>query len=164
MPTPRIPPHDEDAEQAVLGSLLIDHEIMTIVSGIVKPDYFYNATNKTIFEYMSELYEARNPIDILTLTNLLKKKKMYEKVGGASYLTSLANVVPSSSNITHYAQILREHFIRRSLIQTGAEITDLAFQEERDSGEILDKVEKGTMLTQQLKTLPELTVLEVGIE
>ena len=75
MPTPRIPPHDEDAEQAVLGSLLIDHEIMTIVSGMIKSDYFYNTINKIIFECMNELYEARNPIDILSTSTCSSPNK-----------------------------------------------------------------------------------------
>lgn len=138
----RIPPHNEEAEQAVLGSILIDKEAVTLVSEIVMPDYFYNDINKMIFEAMLELYEKRSPIDILTLTSILKKKKSYERVGEASYLTSLANVVPSASNIEHYAHILKENHIRRVLIKLGAQATDMAFDEEQDEEEILDRIEK----------------------
>lgn len=142
MAAARIPPHDEDAEQAVLGALLIDHEAMTTVSAQVVPDYFYNDVNKSVYQCMLVLYEERKPIDILTLTSILKKKKLFEKVGGATYLMALTNVVPTASNIGHYAQILKEHYTRRSLIKIGADVTDLAFQEDRDSGEILDRVEQ----------------------
>jgi len=138
----RIPPQNEEAEQAVLGSILIDKEAITLISELVKPDYFYNDGNKCIFECMLELSEERKPIDILTLTTILKKKKLYDKVGEAQYLTSLANVVPSASNMQYYAQILRENYIRRSMIKTGGEITDMAFDEEKDSEEILDKAEQ----------------------
>lgn len=139
----RIPPHSDDAEQAVLGALLIDNEAIMSVSEIVKPDYFYTPANKHIFECMSALFEERQPIDILTLTNILKKKKLFEKVGGSAYLASLANVVPTAANVEHYAGILREKYLRRALIQMGAEMTDFAFDEDSNASEIVDKVEQG---------------------
>ncbi|MCL4354378.1 replicative DNA helicase [Patescibacteria group bacterium] len=138
----RVPPHNEEAEQAVLGALLIDKEAITLISEQVLPEYFYNDNNKSIFECMLALNEERKPIDILTLTALLKKKKLYEKVGGAAYLSSLANVVPTASNIAYYAQILRETYVRRSLIRIGGELTDMAFEESKESMEILDKAEQ----------------------
>ena len=82
---------------------------------------------------MLELYEKRMPVDILTLTSILKKKKQYSVIGGSEYLTSLANVVPTSSNIEHYARILKENQIRRSLIKIGAEVTDMAFDEQAET-------------------------------
>lgn len=145
----RIPPHDEDAEQAVLGAILIDKEAITSVSEIVKPIHFYNDHNMHIYECMIELYEERSPIDLLTLTNKLKKKKLFEKVGGTEYLTSLASVVPTASNIPHYANILKEHYIRRTLITSGAMMTDLAFDLERDTAEILDRVEQNVFSLSQ---------------
>lgn len=142
MPKPRIPPNDSEAEQAVLGSILIDREAMTIVSQLIHPEYFYNDVNKDIFSSMLALYEERKPIDILTLTDILKKKKLYDSVGGAGYITSLANVVPTASNIEQYCEIIREKYVKRSLIQIGAEITDMAFQEEESSDEVLDRAEQ----------------------
>lgn len=142
MASTRIPPHNEEAEQAVLGALLIDKEAITLVSQLIKPDYFYNDSNKVIFEAMITLYDERQPIDILTLTNILKNKKLYEKIGGGGYLTSLTNLVPTAANITYYAGILKEAYIRRTLIKTGAQITDMAFDQDRDEAEILDNVEK----------------------
>lgn len=138
----RIPPHDTDAEQAFLGAILIDRDALTTATEVVRAQYFYDTNNQIIFECMLSLYEERKPIDIVTLTNLLKKKKLFEKVGGSVYITSLANAVPTAANINHYAQILREKYIRRALIQIGAELTDLSFTEEKDAAEILDRAEQ----------------------
>lgn len=137
----RIPPHDEDAEQAVLGAVLIDKEAMTLVTEFVRPHYFYNDHNKEIYTSMIELNEERSPIDLLTLTSILKRKRQFEKIGGATYLSSLANVVPTAANIEHYAKILRETYIRRALIAMGADVTNLAFQLDMGASEILNKTE-----------------------
>lgn len=149
MAATRIPPHNNDAEGAVLGALLIDHEAMTVVSQLIRPDYFYDESNKNIFDCMLELYEERKPIDILTLTHLLKKKKLYEKIGGTSYLTDLANSVPTAANIEYYAQILKEAYVRRSLISLSAEMTNMAFAENTESEELLDRAEQNIFKVSQ---------------
>lgn len=138
----RIPPHNEEAEQAVLGAVLIDKEAMIVASQALTPEYFYNEVHKDIFRCMLILYEERKPIDLLTLPHILKKKKLYEKVGSSAYLASLANAVPTAAHVEHYAQILREQYIRRSLIDIGKDLTEMAFSETLGSGEILDKAEK----------------------
>ena len=123
----RIPPNSQEAEQAVLGALLIDHEAANTVSSLVRPEYFYDGNNKIIFETMLELYEGRKPIDLLTLTHELKKKKKYEAIGSSTYLTTLASAVPTAANIEHYAEILRETYVRRTLVRIAANMTDLCF-------------------------------------
>lgn len=138
----RIPPQSEEAEQAVLGALMIDHDALMTVSEIITPDHFYNDNNKEIYLAMTELADAREPIDILTLTTILKKKKLYTKIGGADYLTSLASVVPTAANIDHYARIMRERYIRRTLIKIGSEITESAFSEDKEAPEILEAAEQ----------------------
>lgn len=138
----RVPPNSEEAEQAVLGSLLIDHEAINTIAQLVKADFFYNGNNKVIFEAMVALYEERKPIDLLTLTHALKKKKMYDNVGGSTYLTSLTNAVPTAANIEHYAQILKETYIRRTLISMAANMTNLSFEEDKPSSELLDTIEQ----------------------
>ena len=138
----RVPPNNEDAEQAVLGALLIDHEAINNISQLTKSDFFYNENNRVIFEAMLTLYEERKPIDLLTLTHALKKKKLFDRVGGSSYLTSLASVVPTAANIEHYAQIIKETYIRRALIKMAASMTDISFSEDKASEEILDTVEQ----------------------
>lgn len=145
----RIPPHDEDAEAAVLGAILIDREAMANASEYVKPEYFYSDANASVFMAMLELYEQRKPIDILTLTSALKSKKLYQKIGGSAYLTSLANAVPTAANIVHYAGIVKEKYVRRVLIQLSGETTELAFQEDIEADEILDKVEQSVFRVSQ---------------
>ncbi len=145
----RIPPHDNDAELAVLGALLIDREAITIVSELIKPDNFYSDINRMIYEAMLALWDERKPIDLLTLTSTLKKKKQLEKVGGSAFLSSLANVVPTAANVEHYAGIVRERYIRRSMIALGAQMTDSAFQEEKAASEILDEVEQSIFRVSQ---------------
>lgn len=138
----RVPPHDDDAESAVLGALLIDHDAASLGAELINPDYFYSPANKEIFEAMKELYEDRKPVDLVTLTSVLKKRKSFDKVGGATYLTSLAGSVPSAANIEHYTQILREKFIRRSLISLGGSMTDKAFIEDEEATTVLDNLEQ----------------------
>lgn len=142
MAVTRIPPHNIEAEQAVLGALLIDQEVMTLVSQLVSPEHFYDQNNKSIFEAMLELYEERKPIDILTLTTILKKRKVYDKIGGTAYLADLANAVPTAANIEHYAAILKEAYVRRSLISLSTSLTDMAFSEDSESELILDRAEQ----------------------
>ena len=141
MAVTRIPPNSIEAEQAVLGAILIDHEAINTVSETVKPGYFYEDVNKIIYETMLALYEERKPIDLLTLTNILKKRKKYDLVGGASYLTSLANSVPTAANIEHYVNILKESYIRRTLISVAAGMTDMSFSD-NETGVLLDKIEQ----------------------
>jgi replicative DNA helicase len=145
----RIPPHDEDAEAAVLGAILIDREAMANASEYVKPEYFYSDANAGIFTAMLELYEQRKPIDILTLTSTLKTKKLYQKIGGSAYLSSLANAVPTAANIVHYAGIVKEKYVRRVLIRLSGETTELAFEEDINADEILDKVEQSVFRVSQ---------------
>ena len=149
MAVQRIPPNNLDAEHAVLGALLIDHEAMSTVSSLILPEYFYEDKNKTIYEAMLVLYEERKPIDLLTLTHALKKKKQYEQIGGSEYLTSLTNSVPTAANIEHYAQILKETYVRRSLIKIAAQMTNLSFEEEKPSSELLDTVEQSIFSVSQ---------------
>lgn len=141
MAVTRIPPNNMEAEAAVLGSLLIDHEAMNVVGTLVRPEYFYDGNNKTIFEAMRELYEERKPIDVLTLTHILKKKKSFDQVGGSTYLASLTNAVPTAANIEHYAAILKETYVRRTLITIASNMTDMSFSD-NSSEELLDRVEQ----------------------
>lgn len=138
----RIPPHDTDAEIAVLGALLIDREAALLSTELLKPEYFYTDANKEIFEGMQQLYEERKPIDIVTLTSTLKTRKVFDRVGGASYITSLANAVPTAANIEHYASILREKYLRRSLITLAGSMTEQAFTEDEEAPQVLDNIEQ----------------------
>lgn len=133
----RIPPHDEEAEQAVLGAILIDKDAIISVSQLISPDHFYDVRHQEIYEAMNSLYEERKPIDLLTLTDTLKKRKKYDKVGGSAYLSSLTNIVPTAANSEYYAGIIREKYVRRSLIQISSVITEDAFTDDKEANEIL---------------------------
>lgn len=137
----RVPPHDSEAEQAILGSILIDKDLMTAISQLVFSNYFYEEKHGLIYESMVSLYESRSPIDILTLTNHLKKRKLIKEIGGTAYLSELTNVVPTSANSEYYAQIIKDAYIRRSLILLGSRMTDKAFEEDKEASAILDEAE-----------------------
>ncbi len=135
-----MPPHNDEAEQSVLGGILIDKDAVSIVSEIIAPKDFYNDINAIIYEGMLALYEERKPIDILTLTARLKKKKGYEKVE-SSYLRDLINIVPTAANIEHYAHLIKEASTKRTLIKVGTEIVEMGFTEDKEVKTILDMAE-----------------------
>ncbi|MBI3069981.1 MAG: replicative DNA helicase [Candidatus Levybacteria bacterium] len=137
----RVPPHNEEAEQSVLGAVLIDKDAIAVVSETLSASDFYNTTHGILFEMMLALYEERKPIDILTLTTILKKKKLHEKIGGVSYLSSLVNVVPTAANVEHYAQEIKEAATKRALISAGTKISEMGFTEEEEVKDILNKAE-----------------------
>lgn len=136
----RISPHNEEAEQSVLGAVLIDKDAINIVSELITPKDFYNDINGLIYEAMLYLYDERKPIDTVTLTTRLKKMKVYDKIG-AAYLSDLVNIVPTAANIEHYANIIKELSTKRTLIQTGTQIIELAYKEEQEIKDILDRAE-----------------------
>lgn len=138
----RIPPQNLEAEISVLGSLMIDKDAILKVANILAPDDFYKGSHNKIYEAMLDLYEHRDPIDILSLVNKLKEKKELEEVGGEAYLASLVNAVPTAGHITYYAKIAKKKAILRSLISASSKITDLAFSESGEIDDILDQAEQ----------------------
>lgn len=136
----RVPPHYEEAEQSVLGAIMLDKNAINIASEVVIPSDFYNEINGLIFEAMLFLYENRKPIDILTLTTALKKKKLYNKIG-SSYLADLVEVVPTAANVEHYCLLIKEAATKRALIKTGSDVVEMGFLDEKDVKAILDKAE-----------------------
>ncbi len=138
----RIPPHNLDAEQSLLGAILIDKEAITKIGDVTHGSDFYKDAHRHIFEVMSELYEKHDPIDILSMTNRLEEKKQLEQIGGRSYLMELSNAVPTSSNVKHYAGIIQKKAMLRRLQTAASEITQLSYQTEDDVQEVLDKAEQ----------------------
>ncbi len=138
----RIPPHADDAERSILGAILIDKNAIVDISVVLKPEMFYNDNNGKIYESMISLYENRDPIDVLTVSNWLKKEKILDRVGGKSYLAELSNEVPVASHVQKYASIVRETYIKRQLISAGAEMGEMGFDEGKPLVEILDKAEQ----------------------
>lgn len=136
----KVAPHNEEAEQSVLGAILIDKDAIGLVSENISIKDFYSDINGIIFDAMLSLYEERKPVDIVTLTQKLKKIKDGDKVE-SSYLSELVNAVPTAANIEHYAEMIREAATKRNLITVGTQIAENAFKEESQIGELLDKAE-----------------------
>lgn len=141
MATPKIPPHSLEAEQSVLGAIMIDKNAIVEVAGFLRPGHFYDERNATVYSAMLSLYEERKPIDLLTITEKLKAAKNYKDVGGAGYLTELTGVVPTAANVENYGQIVREMHAKRELIAAGASLTEMAFDSGKELREILDAAE-----------------------
>ena len=148
MAATKIPPHNTEAEQSVLGSILMSKEAIGIVSQMLKPGDFYDETHSTIFDSMIILYEKNQPIDLLTLATELKKKKNGPKTS-ESYLAELVNSVPTAANVEHYGKLIKEASIKRSLIKLGADVTELGFDEEKEAEVLLDKAESSMFALSQ---------------
>ena len=138
----RIPPQNIEAEQSLLGSLLIDRDAIIKVADLVTPEDFYKDAHRAIFEAMYDLTQAREPIDLLSLGNRLEEKKQMETVGGRSYLIELSNAVPTAAHVVHYANIIQKKATLRRLQTAAAEITKLSFEEAEEVDHILDKSEQ----------------------
>ena len=138
----KIPPQNIEAERSVLGALMLDKDAIIKVANLVRLGDFYKDAHNLIYEAMIELYEQREPIDVLSLSNRLEEKKQLDKVGGSSYLTELVSAVPSSSNIVHYAKVVQKKSTLRKLIETASEIVELGYKEGEDVEKILDTAEQ----------------------
>ena len=138
----RLPPHADEAEKSILGSVLIDKDAIVDIAVVLQPEMFYNDNNGKIFEAMVTLYENRDPIDVLTVSDWLKKNKLLDRVGGRAYLSELSNEVPVASHVQKYAQIVRDCHIKRLLISAGAQMGEMGVDEGKPLGEILDKAEQ----------------------
>jgi replicative DNA helicase len=142
MPAEMIPPHNEEAEQAVLGGILIDKDAILKVASILRPEDFYNDKHQLIFAGMIHLFEHRDPIDIVHLSNRLKDKKELKIIGGRAYLAELSNAISTAGNIANYASIVKHKATLRKLIKAGQDILNLGFQEAEEVDHILDKAEQ----------------------
>jgi replicative DNA helicase len=139
--TSRLPPQNIEAEQSVLGALLIDKEAILKVADILRPEDFYKDAHCIIYETMLDLFEKKEPIDLLSLSSRLEEKKQLESVGGLAYLTSLAHVVPTSSHVESYARIVSKKATLRRLITASTEIVELGYKEEEEISILLDQAE-----------------------
>lgn len=145
----KVPPQNIEAEQSVLGSLLLDKDAIIKVVDILTSEDFYKETHGMIYKAVIELYEKRMPIDVVTLTDQLEKKEILENVGGASYLTTLINSVPSATRVTHYANIVQQKSTLRRLIQAASKTLELGYQEDQDIESVLDEAERNIFSVSQ---------------
>ncbi len=138
----KIPPHDIDAEQAVLGSMLTDKDAVNAAIETLKEDAFYRDDNRVIYQAIVNLYSKSEPIDIITLKDELESMDKFEQVGGNEYLASLPDKVPTTANVQKYIKIVEEKSILRSLIKTANEIIELGYSPTEDVEDIMDGAEK----------------------
>ena len=137
----RIPPHSVDAEESVLGALLLDRDAVIAVAEFLGSEDFYDDRHREIFICALELYEERIPIDVLTIADRLKKRKVLKKIGGAGYLADLANKVPTAAHVEHYGKIVKDQATKRSLMKAASTLLDLSLDEGLAASELLDKAE-----------------------
>ena len=138
----RIPPSNLEAEMAVLGSVLVDKEMMAAVSEIVRPNDFYASLHETIYLALYALYESGKPLDKVALAEELRSRGMLDKIGGLAYLSSLMDTVPTAASAEYYAKIVREKASLRGLIHAGTRITQLGYESEDDVPAALDESEQ----------------------
>jgi len=137
----KIPPHNNDAEIAVLGAILFDNKAIDRIYNIISPDSFYNESHHILYEQMLEMSKNNIPIDFVSLTEQLIKNKQLEIVGGTAYLMEIKRKTPSAANVEHYAMIVQERFIKRTIIKTGSKLVNNAYDESSDALEGLRNAE-----------------------
>jgi replicative DNA helicase len=137
----RIPPNAPEAEESVLGALLLDKDAIIAVAEFLSPDDFYEDKHKDIYISAIELFEERTPIDVLTISQRLKKKKILKKIGGSGYLAELANKVPTAAHVEHYGKIVKDAATKRSLMKAASKLVELSMDEGLAADELLDKAE-----------------------
>ncbi|HUW24087.1 MAG TPA: replicative DNA helicase [Patescibacteria group bacterium] len=137
----KIPPHSDEAEVSILGSILIDKDAIINVADFLRPEHFYSDVRGLIFKSVLDLYEERSPIDLVTLGDKLKKNRGLTKIGGSTYLVELVNQVPTAANVEKYGQIVKDLYVKRQLISAASRIVNVAFDEGKGAGEAMDQAE-----------------------
>ncbi|MBM3250245.1 MAG: replicative DNA helicase [Candidatus Omnitrophica bacterium] len=138
----KIPPQNLEAEMAVLGSMLLDEDAISSACETLDVDFFYKENHRKIFEAILDLYNANKAVDLITLTDKLKESGLLEEIGGPSYLTSLANSVPTAANINHYVRIVKEKNILRTLINNATRIVSMCYESDGNIDELVDSAER----------------------
>jgi replicative DNA helicase len=159
----RVPPQNIEAEQSVLGAILLENEAINQALEILTAEDFYRETHREIFRAMMELSDHNQPVDAITLTDALRTKGILEQIGGPAYIAELADAVPTAANITHYARIVREKAVLRSLATIATDIASSAYESNANVDEFLDTAEHRIFeiserrIKPSFHTMPELT-------
>ena len=138
----RVPPHDLDAERAVIGAMLVSETAIAVVAERLAAEDFYSEVHRIIYGAMMRLYSRGEPIDQLTLTNELRSVNEFERIGGRPYVFQIVESVPTAANAGRYADIVRGKALLRAIIDVGSRITEDAFREPEDVSEALDSAEQ----------------------
>ena len=162
--TDRVPPQNIEAEQSVLGALMLSKDTIVRVADILRPGDFYRQIHNIIFEVMLELYEKSEPIDVLSLTGRLEDLGKLEEIGGPAYLTELVNRVPTAAHVIHYAKIVHHKKVLRELIDAADKIARLGFNEEESLENILDEAEQSVFRISQKNLTQEFMPVKNALE
>jgi len=138
----KIPPQNLEAEQSVLGAMMLDKDAIIAVGEFLRAEHFYEEKHKLIYETITDLFDEGVPVDIVTLSDRLKKKKALKRSGGRTYLTDLAAMVPTSAHAEEYGTIVKDNAVRRGLISAAAKITNLSYDESHKVNEVIDSSEQ----------------------
>ncbi len=138
----RVPPQNQEAEQGVLGSMLLDRDAIARVVELLRSEDFYRDAHRRVFDTIVELFERGEPVDLITVTDRLRDKGQLDDVGGAAYVTGLLNAVPTAANVEYYARIVLQKSMLRHLIVAGTQIAHMGFEGENDVEVLVDRAEK----------------------
>jgi replicative DNA helicase len=150
----KLPPQHLEAEQSVLGGMLIENESIPKVMEILSPDDFYREAHRKIYDALIDLSERNEPADLITLTHELRKKEHLDAVGGASYLTTLIDTVVTAANIEYYARIIKEKAVLRKLIETSTNIITESYEDRGDVESLLDQAEQAIFQISENRVRP----------
>ncbi len=153
--SPHLPPHNLEAEQSVLGAMLVNPNAITAVAELLSPDDFYRDTHRLIYRGVITLFERGEEVDVITLGAQLEREGVLERAGGREFVHTLAEFVPAAANAAHYASIVREQSVLRSLIRVGNEIAELGYQHPGDTRDLLDRCEQKVFAIQQQRSVGE---------
>lgn len=137
----RVPPHSTEAEESVLGALLLDKDAIITVAEFLMADHFYHEKHQLVYACMLDLFEQRVPIDVLTVSERLKQKRSLKSVGGSSFLAGLVNKVPTAAHVEHYGKIVRDQATKRNLMAVASKLFDMSFDEGEGAEELMDQAE-----------------------
>jgi replicative DNA helicase len=138
----RVPPQNVEAEQSVLGAMMIEREAISKVSEIIRPEDFYREAHRLIYNAMMELFNKNEAVDLVTVVEILRRDEKLEVVGGISYVSALANSVPTAANVMYHARIVEEKALLRQLITTATHVAGMGYEANEDVTVIMDKAEK----------------------
>ncbi|GAB6179208.1 replicative DNA helicase [Desulfotomaculum defluvii] len=156
----RVPPQNIEAEQSVLGAMLLEREAIFRVMEFLKPEDFYRDSHRIIYEVILELAETGNPVDLITVTNSLRDKGDLEKIGGVTYVATLANLVPTAANAEYYARIVEEKALSRALISVTTRISSRGYEGSENPEELLDEAERSILELAQRRSTDSFTPIK----
>lgn len=152
----RLPPHSLEAEEALLGSLLIDPDAIFDITVFLRPDAFYRNQNKWVYDAILSLSDRREPLDLITLTEELRRREQLEEIGGEAYIISLINAVPTAINAVSYGRLIEAASIRRKMIGAASSIANLAYDEAEDINIVIDRAEQTLFSISEQRTTRDL--------